>query len=93
MVCNPTDIPINVAIRQDDVGAFGGVTTTQPRQRYLSQVRTRPTREQLAWIETRDAVGEIINRYLAAHPEPRERLAIALVEDSLRAGDRAVGLL
>ena len=49
--------------------------------------------QQLHWIEARDAVGEIIDRYLAADPEPPERLAIALVEDGLRAGDRAVGLL
>lgn len=49
--------------------------------------------EQLHWIELRDAVGAVIDRYLHTNPAPCERLAIALVEDGLRAGDRAVGLL
>ena len=68
-------------------------TAAQSRERQRPSDRGRVSPPQLHWIEARDAVGEIIDRYLAADPKPCERLAIALVEDSLRAGDRAVGLL
>jgi hypothetical protein len=45
------------------------------------------------WIKARDDIGEIIDRHLN-DPAPAElRLALALVEDSLRRGDHAVGLL
>lgn len=66
---------------------------TRPRQRPADRGRPSPSPQQVTWIEARDGIGEIIDRYLAADPEPRERLAIALVEESLRRGDHAVGLL
>jgi hypothetical protein len=54
--------------------------------------RGRITAEQVAWITMRTRVATVIDTNLAASPAPHMRLAIALVEDSLRAGDRAVGL-
>ncbi len=67
--------------------------TVRPRERKRPSERGRITPQQLHWIEARDMVGEIIDRYLAANPEPHARLAAALLEDSLRAGDHAIGLL
>lgn len=46
------------------------------------------------WVVCRDDVGLMLDRArVTAHGMPELRLALALVEDSLRQGDRAMGLL
>jgi hypothetical protein len=78
--------------------------TTPGRRETISGVRVRnrpqrdssgalrPTHEQVTWIDHRDRIGEVIDSYLATKPKPEMREAIAVLEGSLRIGDRTAGL-
>ena len=68
-------------------------TRSQNRPRPRRPPSARPTREQVAWIDVRDRIGEALDEYLGTGPSPEMRAAIEAVEDGLRFGDHAVGLL
>jgi hypothetical protein len=45
------------------------------------------------WIAGRDRVGLIVDDLLREKPSPELRAAVELLEDALRAGDYAIGVL
>ena len=51
------------------------------------------TPNQRSWIRMKDQVGAAVDRFLETEPSPEMRTAVERVEDGLRLGDHASGLL